>query len=74
MAATRSSELEGVSTLREARGGEQVHFEEIADHLNDFADITPESRGTIDALARFLARVEDEPHEHDDRDHTEISD
>jgi Family of unknown function (DUF6104) len=74
MAATRSSELEGVSTLREARGSEQVRFEEIADHLNDFAAITPESRGTIDGLARFLARVEDEPHEHDDRDHTEISD
>jgi hypothetical protein len=74
LATTVSDELEGVATLREARGSEQVHFEEIADHLNDFADITPEARDTIDALARFLARVEDEPHEHDARDHTEISD
>jgi hypothetical protein len=74
MATTASDELEGVATLREARGSEEVHFEEIADHLNDFAAITPEARNTIDALARFLARVEDEPHEHDDRDHTEISD
>jgi hypothetical protein len=74
MATTASNELEGVTALRETRGGEAVRFEEIADHLNDFADITPEARGTIDSLARFLARVEDEPHEHDARDHTEISD
>ena len=74
MATTASDELEGVAALREARGSEEVHFDEIADHLNDFAAITPEVRDTIDALARFLARVEDEPHEHDDRDHTEISD
>jgi uncharacterized protein DUF6104 len=74
MATAASDELEGVATLREARGSEEVHFEEIADHLNDFVGIRPETRDTIDALARFLARVENEPHEHDARDHTEISD
>jgi hypothetical protein len=74
MATTASDELEGVAALREARGSEKVRFEEIADHLNDFAVIMPEARDTIDALARFLARVENEPHEHDARDHTEISD
>jgi hypothetical protein len=74
MATTTPEELEGVATLRAARGEEQVHFAEVADHLNDFVDIRPETRDTIDALGRFLARVEDEPHEHDRRTHTEASD
>jgi hypothetical protein len=55
----------GIDRLRRERGSQRVSFDDVADHLVDFAERHPESAGTVDALAGFLAGVEDVPHDHD---------
>ena len=57
--------MDGVRRLREERGDEQVTFDDVADHFEDFTRREPASRDVVDRLARFLARVEDVDHEHD---------
>jgi hypothetical protein len=59
-----SMSIEAVEWLRDRRGHEQVSFDDVADHLEDFVRVRPETRETIAALATFLARVEDLSHEH----------
>jgi hypothetical protein len=54
----------GVEWLRDRRGHERVSFDEVADHLEDFIREHPSTRDTVDALAAFLAQVEDLDHEH----------
>jgi len=54
----------GIDTLRAKRGEEQVTFDDVADHLVDFAERHPDAANTVDALARFLAGVEDVDHDH----------
>lgn len=54
-----------VQRLRDKRGHEQVTFDDVADHLEDFVRRRPHARSTIDELAAFLARVEDVDHEHE---------
>ena len=56
--------MDGVRLLRRRRGSEQVMFDDIADHLVDYADRHPDACGTIDRLARFLAEIERVPHDH----------
>ena len=55
----------GVDRLRAKRGHEQVTFDDVADHLEDFVRRRPEARATIEAFAAFLAGVEDVDHEHE---------
>jgi hypothetical protein len=57
--------LEGVERLRAKRGHEQVTFDDVADHLEDFVQRRPEARATIEAFAAFIAGVEDVDHEHE---------
>jgi Family of unknown function (DUF6104) len=57
--------MDGVQRLRDRRGEERVSFNDVADHLEDFVDREPGSRGTVDRIASFLAGVEDVDHEHD---------
>lgn len=40
-------------------------FADIADHLDDFVAREPGSGEAVDALAMFLAGVEDAQHEHE---------
>jgi hypothetical protein len=54
-----------VEWLRDRRGHERVSFDDVADHIEDFVRDHPEARATVDALASFLAGVEDVDHEHD---------
>jgi len=55
----------GVDGLRRKRGDEEVSFADVADHLDDYVAREPASAPTVDALARFLAGVEDMSHEHE---------
>lgn len=57
--------LDGVERLRAKRGHEQVTFDDVADHFEDFVKRRPEARATIEAFAAFLAGVEDVDHEHE---------
>ena len=57
--------LDGVERLRAKRGHEQVTFDDVADHFEDFVQRRPEARATIEAFAAFLAGVEDVDHEHE---------
>jgi hypothetical protein len=60
-----SKRSDGVRTLRERRGREEVTFDDVADHLEDHVRRWPDDADAIERLARFLARVEDVPHDHD---------
>ena len=57
--------MDGVERLRAKRGHEQVTFDDVADHFEDFVQRRPEARVTIEAFAAFLASVEDVDHEHE---------
>jgi hypothetical protein len=54
-----------IDRLRRKRGDEDVKFAQIADHLRDYTDISPDDGDVVQRLAAFLANVEDEPHDHD---------
>jgi hypothetical protein len=51
----------GIEELEQRRGEEQVALEWVAARLRDFVDEHPEAEGTIDRLASWLARLDDEP-------------
>jgi hypothetical protein len=53
----------GIEELQERRGDEQVALSWLADRLRDFVDEHPEAEGTVDRLATWLARLDDEPDE-----------
>jgi uncharacterized protein DUF6104 len=55
----------GVDMLRMARGSEQITFNDVADHLEDFVRTDPDAAQTIDRLGTFLAMVELVEHDHD---------
>ena len=57
---------EGIEELRDKRGDQDVKFEQVCDHFNDYADRHPETRAVIEDVARFIANVEDIDHEHDE--------
>lgn len=57
--------MDGVDRLRAKRGHEQVTFDDVADHFEDFVRRRPEARATIEQFAAFLAGVEDVDHEHE---------
>ena len=55
----------GIDHLRTKRGSQRVSFDDVADHLVDFAERHPEQARTVDALAEFLAGIEDVDHDHE---------
>jgi hypothetical protein len=57
--------MDGVDRLRAKRGHEQVTFDDVADHLEDFVRRRPEAGATIEQFAAFLTGVEDVDHEHE---------
>lgn len=59
------NEMEGLQRLRDERGEEEVTFNDVADHVEDFVRREPDARTILDRFAGFLARVEDVDHQHD---------
>jgi hypothetical protein len=54
----------GIELLRSKRGPESVTFNDVSDHLFDYLKRHPDHEAVVQALAGFLARVEDVDHEH----------
>ncbi|HET7303306.1 MAG TPA: DUF6104 family protein [Segeticoccus sp.] len=50
----------GIEELAQRRGEEDVSFEWLADQLRTFVDLNPEFETSIDRLATWLARLDDE--------------
>ena len=50
----------GIEELAERRGGEQVAFGWLAERLREFVDEHPDAEATVDALASWLARLDDD--------------
>jgi Family of unknown function (DUF6104) len=53
----------GIEELDERRGEERVTFGWLADRLRDFVDAHPSAESTIDNLASWLARLDDDADE-----------
>jgi len=53
----------GIEELEERRGNEQVALGWLAERLRDFIDEHPDAESTIDRLASWLARLEDDSDE-----------
>lgn len=53
----------GIEELDERRGDEQVALSWLAERLRDYVDEHPDSEATIDGLASWLARLDDESDE-----------
>jgi hypothetical protein len=49
----------GIEELEERRGAEQVALAWLAERLRDFVDEHPDSEATVNALASWLARLDD---------------
>ena len=50
----------GIEELEERRGGEQVSLGWLAERLRDFVDEHPDAEATVDQLATWLARLDDD--------------
>ncbi|HET8601762.1 MAG TPA: DUF6104 family protein [Segeticoccus sp.] len=50
----------GIEELAQRRGDEEVSFEWLADQLRTFVDLNPEFETSVDRLATWLARLDDE--------------
>jgi hypothetical protein len=50
----------GIEELEERRGAEQVAVSWLAERLRDFVDEHPEAESTVDSLASWLARLDDD--------------
>jgi hypothetical protein len=53
----------GIEELDDRRGEEQVSLGWLADRLRDFVDEHPGTESTIDGLASWLARLDDDAEE-----------
>jgi Family of unknown function (DUF6104) len=53
----------GIEELEERRGDEQVALSWLAERLRDFVDEHPDAEATVDALASWLARLDDDAEE-----------
>ena len=58
----------GIEELEERRGAEQVALSWLAERLRDFVDEHPEAEATVDALASWLARLDDDDDDAADTD------
>ena len=50
----------GIEELAQRRGEEQVSLTWLAERLRDYVDLNPEVELTIDRLATWLARLDDD--------------
>jgi Family of unknown function (DUF6104) len=50
----------GIEELEERRGAEQVSVSWLTERLRDFVDEQPETEGTVNSLASWLARLDDD--------------
>ena len=50
----------GIEELVDRRGDENVSLAWLADRLSEFVDLNPEFEVTIERLATWLARLDDE--------------
>ncbi|HVE64152.1 MAG TPA: DUF6104 family protein [Mycobacteriales bacterium] len=50
----------GIEELEERRGAESVSLAWVAGRLRDYVDLHPESESTVDRLATWLARLDDD--------------
>jgi hypothetical protein len=50
----------GIEELEERRGAEQVALGWLAERLRDFVDQYPEAETTVDTLASWLARLDED--------------
>lgn len=50
----------GIEELAERRGSETVTLEWLAGRLRDYVDLHPEAELTVDRLATWLARLDDD--------------
>lgn len=57
--------MPGLQRLRDERGEDEVTFNDVADHVEDFVRRDPAAREPLDRFASFLASVEDVDHEHE---------
>lgn len=64
----RSVARESIALLREIRGQEQVTFDDICDHLEEFVSLRPAYETAVAAVASYLRHVEFEPHRHPERE------
>jgi hypothetical protein len=64
----------GIEELDDRRGGEEVSLGWLAERLRDFVDQHPESEATIDRLASWLARLDEEAEFAADDDEEEAGD
>ena len=53
----------GIEELEDRRGSEQVAIGWLAERLRSFVDEHPEAEATVDALASWLARLDDDANE-----------
>jgi hypothetical protein len=53
----------GIEELDDRRGAEQVSIGWLANRLRDFVDENPSTESTIDSLASWLARLDDDAEE-----------
>jgi hypothetical protein len=53
----------GIEELEERRGTEQVALSWLAERFRDFVDEHPDAEATVDRLASWLARLDEETDE-----------
>ena len=58
----------GIEELEERRGTEQVSVSWLGERLRDFVDEYPESESTVNSLASWLARLDDDADDFGDVD------
>ena len=51
----------GIEELESRRGGEEVSVDWLAEQLRTFVDLNPEFETSIERLATWLARLDDDP-------------
>lgn len=55
----------GLEELEERRGGDRVTLSWLAERLREFIDLHPDAASPVDALATWLARLDEDPDELD---------
>lgn len=56
----------GIEELEDRRGQEDVSLSWVAEHMREFVDMNPEFETSIERLATWLARLDDESEDVDD--------
>jgi len=51
----------GIEELQQRRGDEHVTLDWVAERLREFVDLNPEFETSVERLATWLARLDDDP-------------